>query len=248
VKGFLDWSEYSVWENIPNFPMNSLTTVSTSIKKLSYALGALDVVGLTAYFGIQEISKPKEGETILISSAAGGVGSIAGQIAKIQGAKVIGLTTTKEKLDTLVNKLGFDAALDYKSPEFANELKQLIPEGPDIYFDNVGGELSQTIMNQMKRPARVTECGQISAYNEKGCSLMVDIRPIHSNGLRFEGFHPMLFVDQFPIALKHLYDWIDSGKIIVLETEWTGLESAPKAIVSMFSGKGIGKHIVTLGN
>jgi NADPH-dependent curcumin reductase CurA len=155
VQGFLDWADYSVWENIPDFPVSGLKPVNPSIKKLSYALGVLDIVGLTAYFGIQEISKPKPGETILISSAAGGVGSIAGQIAKIQGAKVIGLTTTKEKLDTLVNKLGFDAALDYKSPDFANELKNLIPGGPDIYFDNVGGGLSQIIMNQMRRPARV---------------------------------------------------------------------------------------------
>lgn len=236
----------SIWQKHENFPISDLTIVNPLIKKLSHSLGVLSIVGLTAYFGIVEVSKIKPGETILISSAAGGVGSLAGQIAKILGAKVIGLTSSQEKMDFIVKELGFDGALNYRSPSFANDLKEKIPGGPDVYFDNVGGSLSQIVMSQMRRPARITECGQISTYSDQNGGWTMNIMPIHSNGLRFEGYQPLLFIDQFPVALGQLIQWVDEGKLKVIETEWKGLESASKAMVAMFSGKGVGKHIVNL--
>jgi NADPH-dependent curcumin reductase CurA len=246
VTGLLEWSDYSIWTPHTNFPIAGLDPVDPRIPKISYALGALSIVGLTAYFGITEVSQLKQGETILISSAAGGVGTIAGQIAKIIGARVIGLSSSEEKLKTLTDGLGFDAAIDYKSPRFLEEFKLLMPNGPDVYYDNVGGKLSQVIMSNMKRPARVTECGQIATYDDPGGGWTVDIRQIHRNGLRFEGFQPLLFEDKFPQALGQLVEWIEAGKIKVIETEWNGLDSAPKAMIAMLTGRGVGKHVVKL--
>jgi NADPH-dependent curcumin reductase CurA len=183
---------------------------------------------LTAYYGIVEVGKPRPGETVLVSSAAGSVGSIAGQIAKILGARVIGLTSTQEKQDVLTGWLGFDAALDYRADDLAARLRELIPGGADVYFDNVGGNLSQIVMNQMRRPARIVECGQISTYERD--AWQVDISPIHLYGLRFEGFNPLLFADGDIQALTQLVEWVQTGKLIPLETEHTGLTELPVAL------------------
>jgi NADPH-dependent curcumin reductase CurA len=246
LSGTIDWADRSVWSPSGRMigPDATLRPVGPGVRKPSHALGALGLNGLTAFFGVLAVARPRRGETFLVSGAAGGVGSIAGQIAKIAGARVIGLAGTQEKRALLVERLGFDAALDYRSKELADELFALVPDGVDVYFDNVGGELSQTVMRTMTYPARVVECGQIATYDEEDGGWRVDIRPIHGGSLRFQSFTPVPFMEYAPGALAQLAHWMDTGKLVIIETEHTGLESAPRALVDLFRGGNIGKAVV----
>jgi NADPH-dependent curcumin reductase CurA len=248
VVGTIDWSDYSFWS--PSGRMigggAALQPVDPRIRKLSHALGAVGLNGVTAFFGVLAVARPRRGETMVVSGAAGGVGSLAGQIAKIQGARVIGLAGSQQKRDLLVDELGFDAALDYRSALLADELESLVPGGPDVYFDNVGGAVSQTVMSSMRHPARVIECGQISTYDDDDGGWKVDIRPIHGGSLRLQSFTPVPFLEFEPAARAQLAHWIDQGKLIALETEHDGLESAPHALVGLFRGGNVGKAIVNV--
>jgi NADPH-dependent curcumin reductase CurA len=251
VRGTMSWADYSLW---PAKPLGkglvaadtSMVRIDPAHGKASHALSVYGAVGLTAYFGVTQVARPRRGETMLVSSAAGAVGTLAGQIAKIQGARVIGLTSSKTKRDILTSRLGFEAALDYRTKNLGARLSALIPGGPDIYFDNVGGDLSQAIMSMMRRPARVVECGQIATYDSNDESWMVNIRPIHANGLRFEGFNPANFTDLFQDALAQLREWTLAGQLIVLETEISGLEALPGALIGIFQSENIGKMLVTV--
>lgn len=244
VSGWFSWADYVVWP----FPNDwfGLTLIDDSLGKPSHAVGVYGLPGLTAYFGIIHVGEVAAGQTVLVSSAAGSVGSIAGQIAKILGARVIGLASSQSKCDVLTQQLRFDAALVYRTPDFADKLATLLPRGPDIYFDNVGGAVSHVIMNQMRRPARVVECGQISTYEDADAAWMVDIKPIHQHGLRFEGFTPLLFQEEWPTARSRLVEWVGSRQLIPLETEYRGLESLPRALEGLFRGANVGKMIVTV--
>jgi NADPH-dependent curcumin reductase CurA len=207
-------------------------------------LDVVGVTGMTAYFAITQVARPRPRETMLISSAAGSVGSIAGQIAKIHGTRVVGLAGSDEKCRVLTEKLGFDAALNYKSATLEQQLKELIPGGPDIYVDNVGGALSQMIMYQMHWPARVVEIGQISTYDDPDGGWTMDIRPLHKNGLQFTGYNPLIFHEYAASAAVQLGEWVRTGKIIALETVVNGVENATKALMGLFKGDNIGKMIV----
>ncbi|MGC0367415.1 NADPH-dependent curcumin reductase CurA [Rhodococcus sp. 27YEA15] len=249
VLGALDWSTQFVSDPTTAHlrrPGGALRRIEPNTLSPSHHLGALGMTGITAFFGILAVAKPRSGETLLISSAAGGVGSIAGQIAKLRGARVIGLTSTKEKRDALLEQLGFDAALDYRSPTLTDELHELMPTGPDIYFDNVGGTLSQTIMSTMHQPARIVECGQISTYDNNDGGWMVDVRPIHGRGLRFEGFNPKLYADFHPAAVAQLTHWIHTKALHPLETEHHGFDSIVPAYLDMMQGGNIGKTIINI--
>jgi NADPH-dependent curcumin reductase CurA len=244
VTGWMDWADYAIWPNVNKYI--ALDIVDQSLGHPSHVLSIFGVVGLTAYYGIVNVGQVRKGETVLISSAAGGVGTIAGQIAKIFGAKTIGLTTSKAKLDMLTEKLGFDLALDYRAPDFEEQLKAAIPGGPDVYLDNVGGELTTNIMKQMKRPARVIESGQISTYHDSEKAWTVNTDPIHSNGLRYEGYHPGLFRAHWPQAYAEMGQWVKEGKLVPLETKLQGLESLPKAFENLFTGNSMGKMLVAM--
>jgi NADPH-dependent curcumin reductase CurA len=249
ITGVFDWSDRSIWsmDLADRRPRGSAPhLVPDYLHKPSHVLSVIGLTGLTAYFGILAVARPRPGETLLMSSAAGGVGSVAGQIAKICGCKVIGLTSSQAKRDVLVQELGFDAALDYRSPTLADDVRALIPNGPDIYFDNVGGAVSQTIMSTMRRPARVIECGQISTYDDPDGGWRVDVRPIHGRGLRFEGFTPALFSEFYPGAYAQLAHWANEGKVVVLETEYTGLACASDAMVDLFRSANTGKTVIGL--
>lgn len=243
VSGWFSWADYLVWP----FPNDwfGLTPVDEHLGKPSHAVGVYGITGLTAYFGIVNVGEVRAGQNVLVSSAAGSVGSIAGQIAKVLGARVIGLTSSQAKCDVLTRQLRFDAALVYRAPDFADHLAKLLPDGPDIYFDNVGGQVSQIVMHQMRRPARVVECGQISTYDDADDAWMVDIKPIHRNGLRFEGFTPLLFSEEWPMAVSRLAGWVSSGQLTPLETEYHGLESLPQALEGLYRGENVGKMVVT---
>jgi NADPH-dependent curcumin reductase CurA len=258
VSGLLAWSEASVWRPVDEHPLgseiltkvhplgNTLKKVDPVIEPSSHVLGALGVNGITAYFGMLHVGRPTQGETVLVSGAAGGIGSLAGQIAKLEGARVIGLAGTAEKRRVLVDELGFDAAVDYRSATFADEVKDVMPTGPDVYFDNVGGRVSNTVMWGMTRGSRVVECGQISTYDDQGGGWAVDIRPIHANGLRFESFTTFHFQRFIPGAVAQMASWMRTGAITAIETRLKGLDSAPSALSRMFAGENVGKMIIDL--
>ena len=244
VTGWTPWSNLAVWPFANDWM--GLTPFNDQFGKPSLALGVYGITGITAYLGISKVGEVCAGQTVLVSSAAGSIGSVAGQIAKIRGARVIGMTSTKEKRDVLVGQLGFDGALDYRAEDFAHQLELLMPNGPDVYFDNVGGRVSNIVMNRMRRPARIVECGQISTYGDGDGAWMMDITPIHANGLRFEGFNPALFKDEWPAAIAQLAKWVAEQKLKPLETVRTGLEALPGALADLFQGKNIGKMIVEI--
>jgi NADPH-dependent curcumin reductase CurA len=245
VHGAIEWAQMSKWGGDALLAgLGSLQILDSQLKPYHRALDVLGITGLTAYFGVLEVAQPRRGETMLISGAAGSIGSIVGQIAKIRGARVIGLAGSDRKCAVLKEQLGFDAALNYRSPSLAGQLRELMPIGPDIYYDNVGGALSQMVMKQMQRPARVIECGQISTYDEQGGGWNVDVRPIHGNGLRWEGFTPVQFMEFFPGALAQLGHWLRNGKVIALETVINGFENAPRSLAGLFRGENIGKMLL----
>jgi NADPH-dependent curcumin reductase CurA len=244
VVGLAEWADCSIWPAPGNWM--DLESVDPRFGKPSHALGVFGRRGgLTAYCGIVEAAQVAAGETVVISAAAGNVGSLAGQIARIRGARVIGLAGSPQKRMVLTERLGFDAALDYRAADLAEQITALVPGGPDVYFDNVGGQVSQVVMGTMRRPARVVACGQISTYDDES-AWMVNIKPICINGLRFEGFTPVQFQDAWPAALDHLVEWVRSGRLIPLETERHGLEALPGTVAGIFRGENIGKMVVTI--
>ena len=251
VLGGLDWTETSILgsEEIAQRMVGGgvLRNLGANVSDPYLYLGALGINGVTAFFGVVGAVRPRRGETLVMSSAAGGVGSIAGQIAKILGCRVVGLAGSEEKRHLVTNELGFDHALDYRSPRLGEELLELFPSGPDIYFDNVGGDVSQTIMSIMYRPARVIECGQISTYDDPDGGWKVDIRPIHRNGLRFESFTPSQFREFLPAAEAQLAHWVQAGQIKALESRTHGLDSAAIGLLDLFRGRNVGKAIVIIG-
>lgn len=250
VYGVVEWADRWIWKAGKD-PFQTgvvgglgLVPISPYARPYARALDVVGVTGMTAYFAITQVARPRPRETMLISSAAGSVGSIAGQIAKIHGTRVVGLAGSDEKCRVLTEKLGFDAALNYKSATLEQQLKELIPGGPDIYVDNVGGALSQMIMYHMHWPARVVEIGQISTYDDPDGGWTMDIRPLHKNGLQFTGYNPLIFHEYAASAAVQLGEWVRTGKIIALETVVNGVENATKALMGLFKGDNIGKMIV----
>jgi NADPH-dependent curcumin reductase CurA len=250
VLGAIDWSDVSVLgpEDIAGRRVSggALVRLPQPLRPLPHYLGVLGTTGVTAFFGIVGATRPRRGETIVLSGAAGGVGSVAGQIARLLDARVIGLAGSPTKCEVLVERLGFDAALNYRSPTLTADLLAVLPAGPDIYFDNVGGTVSQTVMSTMRRPARVIECGQISSYDDPDGGWTIDIRPIHEHGLRLESFTPSHYREFRPGAVAQLGHWLDAGKLIALDTTYTGLGTVPTAFLDVFRGGNVGKSVVLL--
>jgi NADPH-dependent curcumin reductase CurA len=252
VYGIIDWADRSVWDGSNKTDLSyvvggggsGLIPISPYAKPYARALDVVGITGITAYFAVTEVAKPQPWETMLISSAAGSVGSIAGQIAKLRGARVIGLAGSDEKCRALTERLGFDAALNYKSASLETQLRHLMPKGPDVYVDNVGGSLSQMIMSQMRWPARIVEIGQISTYDDVGGGWITDVRPIHNNCLQFTGYHPGIFLDYFPSAVAQLGHWLETGRMIALNTVVNGIDNAPKAFTGLFRGDNVGKMLL----
>jgi len=210
------------------------------------AIGVLGIPGLTAFFGLGDLGKPKEGETVVVSAAAGSVGSIVGQIAKIKGCRVVGIAGGKDKCDWLTSELGFDAAVDYKDGGTFKALRAAAPKGIDVYFDNVGGDILEACIAQMNNRGRIACCGAISQYDgvpsahgPRGVpGLLVGER------LTMQGFIVMDYAEHNAQALADLQSWVKSGQLKVQEDIISGLENTPAALIGLLAGENRGKRMV----
>jgi len=242
VSGLLNWQTQQVSNG------DGLNKVDGTKAPLSAFLGILGMTGLTAYLGLNEIGKPKAGETIVVSGAAGAVGSVVGQVAKILGLHVIGIAGTDEKIDMLKSKFGFDAGINYNTCTDINaEIKKLAPNGVDIYFDNVGGPISDAVLYNINRFARIIICGAISVYNETELPKSVSVQPfLVKNSALMQGFIVSNYAAKFPEAMQQLATWLGEGKLTYIETIVDGFDNIPSAFIDLFDGKNKGKMIVKI--
>ncbi len=240
VAGSLGMQEYSV-TNGKSLPVR----VYPAGTDATVALGVLGGTGMTAYFGLLDLGEPKPGQTVVVSGAAGATGSIAGQIARIKGCRVIGLAGGAAKCAWLTDELGFDAAIDYKSQDVGASLDAACPDGINIYFDNVGGEILDLCLARIAMHARVVICGGISRYNALG--------PVPGprnyfnlvfRRARMEGFIVIDYAKRFPEASMQMQQWIDSGRLKHRATVVEGFQNLPKALIQLFQGENIGKMMV----
>jgi len=212
-------------------------------------LNALGMPGMTAYFGLLEVGQPKAGETVVVSGAAGAVGQSVGQVAKHKGCRVVGIAGGKEKCDFVINELGFDACIDYKAGTLKEGLKQHCPDGVDIYFDNVGGDILDTVLTKINLKARIIICGAISQYNNttpvKGpanyLSLLV-------NRARMEGIVVFDYADRYHIGVAEIAKWMQQGGFKTREDIVEGFEKFPEALLMLFEGKNFGKLVLKVAD
>ena len=216
------------------------------IEPLTHLLSVYGVAGLTAYFGLLEIGRPKAGETVVVSAAAGSVGSIVGQIAKIKGCRVIGIAGGKDKCDWLTSELGFDAAVDYKDGAVFKALRAAAPDGIDVYFDNVGGDILEACLALMKNYGRIACCGAVSQYDQapsahgpRGVPGLIVVKR-----LMMQGFIVTDFMGRRDQAIAELQSWVAAGKLKVLEDVIDGLENTPRALIGLLAGDNRGKRMV----
>ncbi|MEG1615647.1 MAG: NADP-dependent oxidoreductase [Bacteroidales bacterium] len=234
------------WQTVQAVWANEVQKIDVQLAPPSYYLGLLGLTGLTAYFGLTRIGKPKPAETVVISGAAGAVGIAVGQIAKIMGCNVIGVAGHKSKLTYLKEDLGFDAALDYHDlDKLEKDLHKAAPLGVDIYFDNVGGELSDRILKQINHGARIIICGQIALYNEtsKAVGPYPQV-PLLINSALMKGFIVSDYVDSFHEGQMQLIKWYREGLLKGKETVVIGFDKLPQTFIDLFDGKNTGKMIV----
>ena len=242
VAGYWGWQEYTVSDG------TSLQKLDPSLAPVSTALGVLGMPGMTAYFGFLDICQPKPGETVFISGAAGAVGSLVGQIAKIKGCRAVGSAGTDEKVSWIVDDLGFDSAFNYRTTtDYVAKLKELCPKGIDCYFDNVGGNLTDAVLSVLNDRARISVCGQISDYNADKPDL--GVRPymhLLAKHARAEGFLVYQFADRFPEGVAQMAQWIKEGKIKYREQFMEGFENVPRALIGVLQGENTGKMVVAI--
>lgn len=240
VSGLLDWKtkQVSIGEG--------LLKVDGSKAPLSAYLGILGMTGLTAYCGLTQIGKPKAGETLVVSGAAGAVGSVVGQIGKILGLRVIGVAGTDEKVEQLKTKFGFDAGINYNTTEnMTAAISEAAPNGVDIYFDNVGGPISDAVFFNINQFARLVICGAISVYNNTEVPKSISVQPfLIKNSALMQGFIVSNYSEMFPEAMKQLSTWLAEEKLTYTETIVNGFDEIPKAFIGLFEGKNKGKMVV----
>ena len=238
----LGWQRYSLSDG------SQAKTIDPDIVPLSTYLGIVGVPGFCAYFGLLDIGQPQKGETVLVSGAAGAVGMTAGQLARMQGCRVVGTAGTAEKIDYLRDELGFDAVINYKSAsDLTAELAAACPDGIDVYFDNVGGDITQAAFSLINYHARIVVCGQTSQYNDSS-SANGAIAPnlLIKNSAMMKGFVVYDYADRNDEATAKLGQWIRHGQLRYRENIVDGLENAPQAFIDLFSGHSFGKQLVRL--
>ena len=240
VTGLVGWQDYVVTGegSIPLTPVPDDTGLP-----IECMLGALGITGITAYFGLLDIGKPREGETVVVSAAAGAVGSMVGQIAKLKGARAVGIAGGAEKCAWLVDELGFDAAIDRHGADWRKELRAACPNGVDVDFENVGGEIMSEVFGMLNLNARVPLCGLISEYNDNP-QPGPNLRRVLMNRVLIKGFIILDYFGRFPEAIAQLGQWVSEGAVKDKHTIVEGLEKAPEAVNMLFDGDNVGKLIV----
>jgi hypothetical protein len=240
VQGVFGWQQYAA------IPGPALSKLPKGLPVPTTAFfGLLGHIGLTAYFGLLDLCHPKPGETLVVSTAAGAVGSLVGQIGKIKGCRVVGLTGSDEKCRWIKDDLGFDAAINYKKENVPESLRRHCPDGIDIYFDNVGGEILEAVLNLVNLKARISVCGMISGYNsdnsEPGPS---NLAMLIIKRVRMEGFICTDYLDRAQEAFTEIIGWFLAGKLKYRVDVVQGLENAPRALRKLFDGSNTGKLII----
>jgi len=236
------------WQELQTVTADKVTELAKNSTPLSYYLGILGMPGLTAYFGLLEIGKPVAGETVVISGAAGAVGTVVGQIAQIKGCKVVGISGSDDKNAFLQNKLKFDETINYNSTKnMEDAIAKACPKGVDIYFDNVGGEISDAVFANINKGARIIICGQISLYNNT--EIPVGPRPqatILKKSALMQGFIIGNYASRFPEGVRQLTQWLDEGKLTYRETIIKGFDKLPEAFMGLFEGRNTGKMLIEI--
>ncbi len=239
VSGSLGVQEYATLQ------AKALTRIDPSLAPLPAWLGAFGMPGMTAYFGLLDVGKPQPGETVVVSGAAGAVGAIVGQIAKIKGCRVVGIAGGPRKCEYLTQTLGFDAAIDYKTEDVKKSLRQHCPKGVDVYFDNVGGEILDLVLTQLARKARIVICGAISQYNSTtGVKGPANYLSLLVNRASMTGMIVFDYADRYPEAIGEMAGWYKAGQLKTREDVVDGLETFPETLLKLFSGENFGKLVL----
>lgn len=242
VSGMLDWKTQQISSG------EGLLKVDPSKAPLSAYLGILGMTGLTAYLGLTQIGQAKAGETLVVSGAAGAVGSVVGQIGKLLGLRVVGIAGTDEKIEMLKSKFGFDAGINYNTTkDMPAAIAEAAPNGVDIYFDNVGGPISDAVLFSINKFARMVICGAISVYNNTQLPKGLSVQPfLVKNSALMQGFIVSNYAEKFPDAMTQLSQWLAEDKLTYTETVVEGFDNIPTAFIDLFEGKNTGKMIVKL--
>ena len=234
----LGWQLYGVAKG------SELTRIDVKRAPASYYLGILGMPGITAWFGLSEIGQPKAGDTVVVSAASGAVGSVVGQLAKIKGCRAVGIAGGKAKCDYVVQDLGFDACVDYKAGNLLEDLRRACPKGVDVDFENVGGEILDTLLRIMNRFSRIVVCGLIAEYNEPyGYKAL---RSVLVNRIRMQGMIVFDWKDRYGEALEALVRYHAEGKLKYRESVVHGIDNAPKGLIALLKGENFGKQVVKL--
>jgi NADPH-dependent curcumin reductase len=246
VSGLFGWQDHIATDGSGLVMMRKLPKGTPA----NLALSLFGITGLSAYFGVNDIAQSGPGETFVVSAAAGAVGSIAGQIAKIKGSRVIGIAGRKKKCDWVVNEAGFNGAIDYQSEDVGARLSELCPKGIDVYFDNVGGPILDEVLARINLHARIVLCGAISRYST---TTNVAYGPRNYFNLtlrraRMEGFLVLDYATRYPEAIEALAKWLAEGRLKQKEDTMIGLENAPKALIRLFTGENFGKQLLKIGD
>ncbi|MCW8953190.1 MAG: NADP-dependent oxidoreductase [Rhodospirillales bacterium] len=246
VVGYGGWQEYWLSDGV------GLRTVDPSMAPISTAVGVLGMPGMTAYTGLLNIGQPKPGETVVVAAASGAVGAVVGQIAKLKGCRAVGIAGSEDKCRYVVDELGFDACVSHRSADLGKELKAACPNGIDVYFENVGGKVLETVLGQLNPFARMPVCGLIANYNLTGLpegpdKLPIIMRQVLTLRLTLRGFIVWDYADQEPEFLREVSTWIREGKVKYREDMVEGIANAPEAFIRMLGGGNFGKTLVKVG-
>jgi hypothetical protein len=238
VVGSFGWQQYGVNDG------SGLRRVTRRNFPLSLYLGTVGMPGVTAWIGLLRIGQPKASETVVVSAASGAVGSVVGQLAKRQGCRVVGIAGGPAKCDYVVKELGFDACVNHRTEGLAADLEAATPDGVDVYFENVGGEVLEAVIPRLNPFARIPLCGLISDYNAATPRGIPDLRPLLFKRIKLQGFICFDTPEVWPEALRQLAEWVEDGTLKYRETVVEGIENAPRAFIGLFKGENFGKLIV----
>ncbi|MDP6351682.1 MAG: NADP-dependent oxidoreductase [Alphaproteobacteria bacterium] len=243
VEGYLGWQDYA------RAPGTALRKVDPELAPIQTASGVLGMPGLTAYFGLLEIGRPRPGDTVVVSAASGAVGAVVGQIAKIMGCRVVGTAGSDAKVAYITDELGFDVGINYKTEDIGAAIAAACPSGIDVYFDNVGGAVTDAVLANLADRARVAICGQISQYNLEGSELGPrNLRFLLVHQAKMEGFLVFQFASRYEQGRRRLAQWIRDGRLKYKEHVIEGLEAAPRAFIGLMNGENFGKLLIKVAD